>query len=312
MVPSAQVVKGPHDRVGPRDFFRGHEEHFQRRREAAQVVHDPPRLVVGLRRGQEAAGHAGLPEVVDLVLDQGHERGDDDGDPRAQERGQLVAQRLAPARRHQHEDVPARQGGVDRHELVVAELGVAEVVEVGAPGGGGPGEVLSGPHGVDGAVGGDAVLGAGAVVVGGGICGERRSQRRSQGRVRDALARLRVDQRGRKVASSCSSSDEGRGALGKGRGGGRERSSGGEVVVSVVSAGVRARTNASAATVVKVCRKRREALILLLLELLRDCSSSSRGGRRRRRRDGEAARAAADSAALGHGLGCLQPQTLLF
>src|SRR5690606_35650033 len=59
-----------------------------------------------------------------LVLHEGDERGDDDGGPLAAERRHLVARRLARARGHEHERVPAGHDGVDDLGLVPAEVRV--------------------------------------------------------------------------------------------------------------------------------------------------------------------------------------------
>ena len=65
---------------------------------------------------------------VDLVLHQGDQRRDNDGDPVHQERRQLIAQRLAAARRHQHEGIIAFQHVADHRFLVPFERRKAEVL----------------------------------------------------------------------------------------------------------------------------------------------------------------------------------------
>ncbi len=56
-------------------------------------------------------GHAVVLAVIahriDLVLHKRNQRGDDYGRTLAHKRGQLVAKRLASARRHKHEDIVA-------------------------------------------------------------------------------------------------------------------------------------------------------------------------------------------------------------
>lgn len=59
----------------------------------------------GIERG---GTDAQLFERGDLVLHQGDQRGNDDGDARTAERRDLVAERLATARRHQHQRIAAR------------------------------------------------------------------------------------------------------------------------------------------------------------------------------------------------------------
>ena len=84
------------------------------------------RLVGILRRVQERGAHADGLEGVDLVLHQGDERRDDDAGAVADERGHLVAERLAAAGRHQHEGVAAADHLVDDRAWLAAERVVAE------------------------------------------------------------------------------------------------------------------------------------------------------------------------------------------
>src|SRR3970282_2597541 len=56
------------------------------------------------------------------------ERRDDEPGPLADERGDLIAERLAAAGRHEHERVAAGERGVDDGFLEAAEFGVAEDV----------------------------------------------------------------------------------------------------------------------------------------------------------------------------------------
>ena len=75
---------------------------------------------------RNAARTPELRERVDLVLHQRDQRRDDDADAVAQERGDLVAQRLAAAGRHEHERVAARHHPLDDRLLRAAEGGVPE------------------------------------------------------------------------------------------------------------------------------------------------------------------------------------------
>ena len=68
------------------------------------------------------------PHRIDLVLHQGDQRRDDDGDPVHQKRRQLVAQRLAAARGHQHEGILAFQHVADHRFLVPLERRKAEIL----------------------------------------------------------------------------------------------------------------------------------------------------------------------------------------
>ena len=68
----------------------------------------PPARVAGIERGvEERRAHAELPQRLDLVLHQRDQRRDDDRRALAQQRGQLVAQRLAAAGGHEHQRIAA-------------------------------------------------------------------------------------------------------------------------------------------------------------------------------------------------------------
>ena len=69
----------------------------------------------------------------DLVLYQGDERGDDDGDAGSHDGRQLIAQALAAARGHEHEAVSLAEHCVDGLLLVLPEFAVAEVLRVLGP-----------------------------------------------------------------------------------------------------------------------------------------------------------------------------------
>ncbi len=85
--------------------------------------------LVGVLRGVEEPGaHPERLQGVDLVLHQGDQRGDDHARAPAHQRGDLVAQRLAAARRHQHQGVAAARHRLDDVLLVAAERVVAEHV----------------------------------------------------------------------------------------------------------------------------------------------------------------------------------------
>ena len=100
--------------------------------EVERAVED--RLFDGLRRAPverriEAGGlDAELDQRVDLVLHQRDQRRDDDGAAGAEQGGNLVAQALAAAGRHQHQRVAATGHMVDDLGLRAAEGGVAEDV----------------------------------------------------------------------------------------------------------------------------------------------------------------------------------------
>jgi len=89
-----------------------------------------------LRRPLLAADQAGAPrgnglQCLDLVLHERHERRDDQRQVGAHERRELVAQGLACARRHDHENVAARRRGGHRLLLPGAKGGEAEVAVQG-------------------------------------------------------------------------------------------------------------------------------------------------------------------------------------
>ncbi len=90
-------------------------------------------LDVGLRRRietgiQERRRHAELAQRFHLVLHQCDQRRDHDRGAVAKQRGDLVAQRLAAAGRHQHQRVAAVQQVFDDGLLAVAERAVPEHV----------------------------------------------------------------------------------------------------------------------------------------------------------------------------------------
>ncbi len=71
-------------------------------------------------------GHAGLAQCVDLVLHQRDQRRHHDAGAMPQQRGNLVAQGLATAGRHQHQRIAAFAEVFDHGLLLAAETGVAE------------------------------------------------------------------------------------------------------------------------------------------------------------------------------------------
>jgi hypothetical protein len=87
-------------------------------------------LGAGQRRIQIGRAHADLVQRRDLVLHQRDQRRNHDAHavPRlaAHERGNLIAQRLAAARRHQHERIAARRDMLDDLVLLAAKRGIAE------------------------------------------------------------------------------------------------------------------------------------------------------------------------------------------
>src|SRR5690606_11205980 len=103
------------------------------RRDIDEVEFAGPDLRLdGLGPGRaELAVEAGRPHAhggkrIDLVLHQRDQGRDDHADAIAQQRGDLVAQRLAPAGRHEDERVAAPADMFDDCRLLAAEPGVAE------------------------------------------------------------------------------------------------------------------------------------------------------------------------------------------
>jgi hypothetical protein len=86
-------------------------------------------------------------ERLDLVLHQRDERRDDDGEVVREQRGKLVAERLARARRHHDERVATRERGLARLALAASEAGESEVLAQGGVEVHGPATVASGPAG---------------------------------------------------------------------------------------------------------------------------------------------------------------------
>ena len=74
-----------------------------------------------LRRVEEPGAHAERGQRVDLVLHEGDQRRDDDAGALPDQRGHLVAERLAAAGGHEHERVAAADDGVDDLGLLAAE-----------------------------------------------------------------------------------------------------------------------------------------------------------------------------------------------
>ena len=81
---------------------------------------------VALRVDERDAPRRHPLQRLDLVLHQRHQRRDHERQVGAHQRGQLVAERLARARRHHHQHVAVRQRGADRIRLAAAEGREAE------------------------------------------------------------------------------------------------------------------------------------------------------------------------------------------
>jgi hypothetical protein len=75
---------------------------------------------------EEAGPYPERPQGIDLVLHQGDERRDDHPDPVPDQRGDLVAQRLAAAGRHEYQRVAAADDLFDDVPLISPEGVIAE------------------------------------------------------------------------------------------------------------------------------------------------------------------------------------------
>ena len=113
-----------HQRPFAEQPLGGHVEEVDRT--GAQPRLDVEHRPVVERRVEARRPHPGLDEPGDLIAHQGDEGRDDDSGPRADERRNLVAERLAAACRHQHEAVAAPDGVLDDRFLLPPEPVVAE------------------------------------------------------------------------------------------------------------------------------------------------------------------------------------------
>jgi hypothetical protein len=111
-------------RAGGGEALGRHVEELQ----AALVegLEDGLALVGRIGGGERPGRNAGLRQRADLVAHERDERRDDEGDAVAHQGGQLVAERLAAARRHDREDVAAGGDRLDDLGLAGAEIGEAE------------------------------------------------------------------------------------------------------------------------------------------------------------------------------------------
>src|SRR2546426_749691 len=66
------------------------------------------------------------PQRAHLILHQGNERRDHERESGAEQRGHLIAERLAGTRGQDSEDIPTREQRAEHFELVYAETGVTE------------------------------------------------------------------------------------------------------------------------------------------------------------------------------------------
>ena len=92
-----------------------------------RLLADEPRLFGAERTVEAAGGDPPRPERIHLVLHQGDQGRDDQGDAVEGERRKLVAKRFAPASGHQHHCVAPGQDAGDRRFLQRSEALVAEV-----------------------------------------------------------------------------------------------------------------------------------------------------------------------------------------
>ena len=83
-------------------------------------------LFFGIARGQRPCHDARRPQGPHLIAHQGYQRRDDHRHPVAAQRRKLKAQRLAPPRRHDRQNVPPGQHSLDDLGLTGAEPGKSE------------------------------------------------------------------------------------------------------------------------------------------------------------------------------------------
>ena len=124
--PDADAAQRAHERLLPKALGRGVEDPrpaggdpFEARRRVARLERG-----VDERRRRSDLGR----QLVDLILHQGDQRGEDERGRGPEHRGELVGQRLAGARGHHGERVAARERRP--HDLLLAgpELGEPEVL----------------------------------------------------------------------------------------------------------------------------------------------------------------------------------------
>ncbi len=116
-------VEQPHRRLGAQPLRRQVEQVQLAGQEGGLDLAPFARVLGGV---QEPGPDAERPQGVHLVLHQRDERRDDHAGALAHQRGDLVAQRLAAAGRHQHERVAAGDDVVDDLPLRAPERLVAE------------------------------------------------------------------------------------------------------------------------------------------------------------------------------------------
>ena len=117
------AVEQPQRRLDPQPLGREVEQ-VELAREERRL--DGAALERVLRGVEEPGAHAQRGQRVDLILHQRDQRRDDDADAGPDQRGDLVAERLAAAGRHEHERVAAGDDVLDDLGLLAAERVVAE------------------------------------------------------------------------------------------------------------------------------------------------------------------------------------------
>ena len=135
LVDGEERHRNPRDRLAEPlvvETFRGHVEEADRA--FADGVHEGAHLVAGEGRIEAAGGHAAPGELVDLVLHQGDQRRDHEGQAGQQEGRDLIAERLAAAGGEDGRGGPAGQEVPDHRFLSGAELAVAEGLGEGRAG----------------------------------------------------------------------------------------------------------------------------------------------------------------------------------
>src|SRR3984893_906598 len=83
-------------------------------------------VFAAVRRVQRGGGNSTGLQLLHLIAHQRDQRRDDDGEPRAHDRGQLIAKRFARSRRHDRENIFPREHRFENFLLAWPEAGKAE------------------------------------------------------------------------------------------------------------------------------------------------------------------------------------------
>mmetsp|Transcript_7901 Transcript_7901/g.26242 ORF Transcript_7901/g.26242 Transcript_7901/m.26242 type:complete len:541 (-) Transcript_7901:1054-2676(-) len=133
LAPAVKTLEGCHELPAPRDLLRGEVKKFQLAVVQLVVRFVLLRLPLRLRAPEHRRGDVHLVQVVQLVLDQGHERGNHYGEAVTDQGGELVTQTFTATGGHQNQAVVPGKRAVDRRELHAPEVARVERVFQLAP-----------------------------------------------------------------------------------------------------------------------------------------------------------------------------------